>query len=323
MIIDQQFIRQLHADPSGERKTSPTIFDEMRWATQHSQKPLEQVVQLISELHGPWTGMNATAANLLTSLLSMFKNKANKTTLSQIKQALSAINNINIPSSIGRLNNINASSMAIPLLRAFISKSQAIHPSVNSYIQNNIGKYPYFQQISEQVGSLGQATLSHVDIHPINRVITGGNTSMKSNYPVRRNTDRKVFDEISTTIDTADSFVNTLFLRAMKPEGNNAILLDSNNSSVSHGYSYTMDVKNAPRIKNTVAPCLASAVQRFGPTVQLLDSYCPVEYRTKVEPQYFEIMTENGVSYVDKLNRPITRQVHTPVASEEAIIQTS
>jgi hypothetical protein len=321
MVVREDFIKSLNADPSGTRKTAPTIWDELRHATQHSQRPLEQVLQLISEFHGPWTGVNPATVNLLVSLLGMFSNKANKDTIKQVRSALSALQNVASGSSIGRVNNIVANNMSVPMLRAFVSRSQAIHPSVNTYIQQNAGKYPYFQQISEQVGSFGQAVIQQSDIHPIKRIQTSGLTKMNTDYPIRRNTDRKVFGEVSANIDLGQSFVNTLFLRAQNPEGNNAILLDSNNTSVSHGYSLANDVANENRVKKTVAPCLAEAVKRFGPTTQLLDSYFPVEYQVKLEPEYFEIQTENGSSFVDKLNRPMTRVVPLPVAKQEDIVQ--
>ncbi len=321
MVVREDFIKSLNADPSGTRKTAPTIFDELRWSTQHSQRPLDQVLQLISEFHGPWTGVNPTTANLLVSLLGMFTNKANKDTVKQIRAALTALQNLSNGSSIGRINNIVANNMDVPMLRAFVNRAQAIHPSVNTYIQQNIGKYPYFQQISEQVGSFGQAVIQPTDIHPIRRIQTSGLTKMDTDYPIRRNTDRKVFNEVSANIDLGQSFVNALFLRAQKPDGNNAMLLDSNNTSVSHGYSLAHDVANEKRVKKTVAPCLAEAVKRFGPTTQLLDSYFPVEYEVKLEPEYFEIQTENGSSFVDKLNRPMTRIVPTPVARQEDAVQ--
>jgi hypothetical protein len=323
MVVKEDFINNLYSNPTGKRAdtTIPTLFDEIRWSSQHSQKPLEQVLQLIGELHGPFMNINPNVANLLNVLLSLFSNKDNKNVANQVKTALSALNSVITNSTIGRKNGITANQMSVPQLREFISKSQAVHPSVNAYIQNNIGKYPYFQQISEQVGSLGQIVLTSKDIHPIKRIEIGGKDSMQTDYPIRRNVDQKIFKNVSTLIDASDSLVNCLFLRAMKPDGNNAILLGDQNTTVSHGYSFTMDTQNAERNKKAVAPCLAKAVQRFGPVTQLLNSFFPVEYQVKLQPELYEITTEGGVCYVDKLNRPITREIPIPVAKEENVVE--
>lgn len=322
MVINEDFIKKLYSIPSGIRtKPDISIFDELRHATQISQKPLEQVLQLISEFHGPFVGLNQNTANLLNTLLSLYKNKDSKNIQNTIKTTLNALKSFSSSSTIGRQNNVTANDMSIPMYRAFVQKAQAIHPSVNTYIQNNIGKYPHFQQISENVGSLGQIVLTSKDIHPSKRIETGGKDNMTTDFPIRRGVDRKLFKNISKQIDLSTSLVNCLFLRAMKPENNNSILLDDSNTSVSHGYSYTMDVHNADRNKKAVAPSLAVATTRFGPTLQLLDSYFPIDYQVKLEPEYYEIQTEGGSSLVDRLNRPITRDIPSNVAKEEDAVQ--
>lgn len=320
MVVKEDFVKNLYAIPSGERKKL-TVFDEFRHATQHSQKPLEQVLQLISEMHGIWVGTNSVVANLLLSLLSLYSDKQNKGISNQVKTALNVLNSISNNSTIGRQNTVTANDMDIPTYREFISRAQAIHPSVNAYIQNNIGKYPHFQQISEQVGSLGQIVLTSKDIHPLKRIEIDGKNMMSTDYPLRRNVDTKMFKNVGHQIDISTSLVNCLFLRAQRPEGNNAILLNDSNTSASHGYSGAMDVLNSERNKKSVAPCLVKSAQRFGPTLQLLDSYFPVDYQIKLEPQYFDIQTENGTSIVDRLNRPMTRHVPTPVAKADDVVQ--
>lgn len=319
MIVTEEFIKSMSTPPSGQRKMAPTIFDEIRWATEQSQQPLEQVLQMISEFHGPWTGMNTATMNLLSSLTSLFSNPNNKTIMSTAKQAVQSLQSSSTPSTVGRINDITANDMQIPLLRRFITIAQTVHPSVNTYIQNNIGKYPYFQQISEQVGSLGQVVLTSKDIHPINRIQIDGNISMTTDFPIRRTVEDKLFKNVSTLIDITDSIVNCLFLRAMRPSGNNAIILANDNNSIAHGYNYTMDVGNADRNKQAIAPCLAKAVNRFGPAIQLCDIYFPIDYQVKLQPEYFTLQTETGEYTADILNRPITRTIPTPIAQIEDI----
>jgi hypothetical protein len=322
MVVKEDFIKKLYSAPAATRsKPDITIWDELRHATQHSQKPLEQVIQLISEFHGPFSGINQNTANLLNVLLSLFSNKQNKNIQNTVKTALNTLKSFSQKSTIGRQNNITANDMSIPLYRAFIQKSQAIHPSVNTYIQNNIGKYPHFQQISENVGSLGQVVLTSKDIHPSKRIETGGKDSMTTDFPIRRGVERKLFKNISQEIDLSTSLVNCLLLRGLRPNGCAPILESDGITTKSHGYDYVMDTENAERNKKSVAPSLSLAIQRFGPTTQLLDNYFPVDYQVKLEPLYYEIQTETGSCLVDRLSRPITREVQTPVAKDEDVVQ--
>jgi hypothetical protein len=321
-IVTEQFTKSIYAHPEGTRKTKPTIWDELRHAQEHSQKPLEQVLQLIGEFHGGFTGMNQATGNLLNFLLSLFSNKNNKNIQAQAQTALNALKNVVPSSSIGRINNITANEMPPEQLREFVVRSQQIHPSVNAYIQNNIGKYPYFQQISEQVGSLGQVVLTPTDIHPIKRIETGGKDSMTTNFPIRRNVEHKVFKNLSTYIDATGSIVNCLFLRSLRAEGNNSILLNGDNTKLSHGYNFTMDVENASRNNAAIAPSMAKTVQRFGPSLGLLNSFFPLRHQVSNSPEFFEIETETGKVMVDMLARPVTRTVKTPVAKDEDVVET-
>lgn len=321
MVINEDFIKKLYSEPSATRSKPVTIFDELRYATQHSQKPLEQVLQLISEFHGPFVGLNQNTANLLNLLLSLYKNKDSKNIQNTIKTALNTLKSFSSGSTIGRQNNVTANDMSIPLYRAFVQKSQAIHPSVNTYIQNNIGKYPHFQQISENVGSLGQIVLTSKDIHPSKRIEIGGKDSMTTDFPIRRGVDRKLFKNVSKQIDLSTSLVNCLFLRALRPDSCGPILESDGITTKSHGYDYVMDTENAERNKKSVAPSLAAAIMRFGPTLQLLDNFYPVDYEVKLTPEYYEIQTEGGSSLVDRLSRPITRDIPSNVAKEEDVVQ--
>lgn len=323
MVVKEDFIKKLYANPSGTRKNGSniSIFDELRHATQHSQKPLEQVIQLISETHGVWTGINQNTANLLTLLLSLYSNKDSKNIGSQVKSALTALKSVVSKSTIGRQNTMTANDMSIPMLREFVSKSQAVHPAVNAYIQNNVGKLPYFQQISEQVGSLGQIVLTSKDIHPSKRIDIDGKNTMTTDYPIRRNVERNLFKNISKEIDYSTSLVNCLFLRALRPNNCGPILDNGSITTKSHGYDYVMDTENADRNKKVVPECLAKAVNRFGPTTQLLNSYFPISYEVQNRSEFYEITTETGSCYVDRLNRPITREIPIPVAKDEDVVQ--
>lgn len=317
-IVTEKFQQNLYTDPSGQRKTNPTIFDELRWAMQHSQKPLEQTLQLISEFHGLWTGMSAQLMGLINSL----SNANNKDYVKAAQSALNLFNSISkdIPSAVGRQNKITAGQMNVPLLREFVSRCQALHPSINNFIQLNIGKYPYFQQISESVCQHGQIVLSKSEIPPIDRLQLDGKHTMQSDSPLRRTSTDKLFKTCYTLVDTSSSLVNCLYLRGLAVENNMGLLYPEygkGSNPMAHGHNFTMDGFNAKRGKDAIQPCISQASSKFGPTLQLVDTFFPVTYEIANTPQFFQLEAE-GKSYVaDKLNRPLTREPIIPIASDE------
>jgi len=316
MIVTETFTKNLTANPSGKRKESPTIFDELRWAMQHSEDPLRQTMQLISEIHGPWTGMTEDVLGLLNLILSLYNSKSSKININA-KAAVGALGKLVAPSSnIGRLSSITANDMNPAFLREFVRRSQNINPAVFTFIQHNIGKYPYFQQVSEQVGSLGQAILTKRDVKLEDRVKTNGKNSWQTSYPVRRNSDIKIFSQISSNIDISDAFLDVCFLRCLSSSNNGAIL-EKSDTSISHGFDLSPDILNKDRVKKSSAPCLAEAVNRFGPTIKLLDTFFPVKYEVKPVPEFKTIKTEIGSVMVDQLARPVKNDPALPVAKQE------
>lgn len=319
-IVTEQFKQSLFSLPSGERKINPTIFDELRWAMQHAENPLEQVVQMIAEFHGLWTGMSPALMNFVSQIASLSNSNSSSAYISAARAALATLNQLSLGSKIGRINNITANTMPIELLRQFVSRCQALHPAVNTYIQTNIGKFPYFQQISESVCSYGQATLNKTDVSPLKRCETNGDVNMQTDFRLRRNTNSKLFDNIKAIPDYTSSFLNTLFLRAM-PVNDNMSLLHPNyedEKPISHGYGYTMDVFNAKRTKESIQPSIMAAAQKFGPSLQLCNWAFPVEQQIQKQPQWFTLQAETGTYIADELNRPIVREPSLNIASEDA-----
>lgn len=321
-IVKQDFLQNLYLDPSGQKKVNPTIFDELRWAMQHAHKPLEQTIQLISEFHGLWTGMVPALfsfLNMMTDAKSNLESKnfmAAAKSANQLFQALSA----KMPSAIGRSNNITAGNMNIPLLREFVSRAQALHPAVNNYIQLNIGKFPYFQPISESVCQHGQIVLHRTEIPPLDRPKIQGAKKMDTDAPLRRISGDKMFNDVYNLVDCSHSLVNTLFLRASCVENNIGLLKESygkGGDALPHGHNFCMDGFNARRGKDAVQPCIKKAASKFGPAFQLVDTFFPVRYESNNEPKFFNLVAEGKEYTADKLNRPVVRDVVIPISKEE------
>jgi hypothetical protein len=319
-VITEIFKQSLFCPPSGEKRTFPTIFDEMRWAMQHSQHPLEQITQLISEFHGVWTGMSSTLLSFISYLASLSSSSNSASTATYLKSAQAALNLLNTvtyTSQIGRINNITASSMSNELLREFVARSQSLHPAINAYIQSNIGKYPYHQQISEAVCHFGQIVLKKTQVDPIKRSLSNGDVNMNTNYRLRRNTNTKLFDNIKPVVDMSANLIDVLFLRGMHIE-NNMSLLHQNYSTgpaLPHGHTFTMDVFDKDRSKAAIQPSIMAATQKFGDALRLCNWAFPVDHQIQKQPQWFGLTTEKGFYIADELNRPPTRDVVIPIAS--------
>lgn len=318
-IVTEDFKQNLFCPPSGERKTNPTIFDELRWAMQHAKNPLEQVTQMISEFHGLWTGMSPALMNFVSQISALANDNSAQAYVSAAKSALETLNQLKLGSNVGKVNNITCNVMPIELLRQFVARCQSLHPAVNAYIQMNIGKYPYFQQISEAVCQFGQIVLNKTDVSPMKRCKNDGDVNMETNYRIRRNSNVKLFDTIKPLVDVSANFLDAMFLRSMNPGNNMALLHEAyeDESPIAHGHAFTMDVFNAKRAKDAVQPCIMAASAKFGPSLQLCNWAFPVEQQIQKQPQYYTLQAETGPYVADELNRPLVREPKLPIAKDE------
>ena len=309
-LVTEEFSQRLYANPSSQRQSKPTIFDELRWATQHSQNPLGQVCQLIAEFHGPYTGM--------TQILSDFQNVVNCGSASGSNPSIQLLNELNsfLQSSIGRQNNITCSEMSVPILRAFISKCSAIHPAVNNYIQNNIGKFPFFQQISDEVCLYGKSVLQQTDVPATKRIQSNGTDCLSTNSRLKRKTSNMLIPAIAKLVDEQSNMLDTLFLRCMTKENNMSMLNTSygeSGSGIAHGHNFTMDAFNGKRNKDAIQPCLNNCINKFGALLQLDNELFPIKYDGQNKQHWHNLST----GLVDGFNRPITREVAVPLATTE------
>jgi len=310
-IVNENILQRIYTPPSGKRDNNPTIFDELRLAMEHSQYPIDQVLQLISEFHGPWSGMNANILNIINYLSSTSgKFKGYRDYARNAIQMLKTIPTTQ--SSVGRINNIVANDMDVPLYRAFINKCQSISPVINNYIQLNIGKYPHFQEVSNYVGTFGQIVLGSQDVSHVNRIQSDG-LKMGTSNRLGRITQSKIYKPSATLLDDSHNMVNILFNRGIRPHCTSLVNTDS---SKAHGLSMMPDVKNAARIKGAMQESALQTVQHFGPTVQLLNAYYPIEYNSQNRAKLYNISAENGEYVADGLNRPVLYNPELPVADE-------
>lgn len=293
-IVDQTFLHSIYADPSGQKQTKPTIFDELRWATQHFDKPYEQVLQLISELHGPWSGMNKNVAGSLTN---------SNIAITKAVNASLKLDTSSAPSNIGRINNIIANDMPIELYREFISKFSSIHPLIFNYIQRNISQFPHFQEISNHVGSFSKLHVSINDYKLLDR------NKVKR---ISSETSTKVITPIKDIINNSYNLVNTLFVRNIRPHNSSLIKADNNT-----GMSFIQDYNNEKRTTGAYAECHDKTIKRFGPTLQLCDSFFPLVYQSQNTNKLFSLKADNVDYTADRYNRPIVRKTEESIAKEE------
>jgi hypothetical protein len=241
-------------------------------------------------------------------------------TLAAASKALKLMNDtVILPSLIGRINNTSCSIMPLELLREFVSRCQSIHPAVNTYIQANIGKFPYFQQISESTCGFGQIVLGKTQVDLIKRPNSNGITKMDTSYRIKRIVDQNVFETLRPVVDDTENFADVLFIRAMGVENNMSLLHQdySNERPIPHGHNFTMDVFDASRSKRAVKPSVEEAIKKFGPALQLCNWAFPVDYQIDKKPQWYTLATETGTYIADELNRPVMRDVKIPIASDE------
>lgn len=292
-ISDEKFHKTLFSSPNGKRKDG-TLFDKLYSSTQHSELPLDQVVQTIAEFHGPWTGGSPQLADFSTFMASSLNSNALQNNAKQA--AGNALVAKSVASKIPGQNSMTCAVMPTPLLREFLNRSQKIHPSVNMYIQNNIGTFPYFQQVSENVGSYANVVMNNTSIDPMKWPNRNGGACWNTNSRLNVNDILKIPGDVLTLMDDANNLVNSLFLRSM-PKQNNMSFMHTDYSSekpIAHGHNFTMDVFNAKREQNAVAPCLAAILNLAGDVLRILNRYFCVKELSKINIDGFRITLNEG-----------------------------
>ena len=225
-IVSEQFNQSLRSSPSGQRKAG-TMFDEIYGALETSENPLDRVIQMIAEFHGVWTGGSQELFQFSSFLASLTNSPELKQMSNKIGNAACQANDIASqlpPSKVGRQNNEFAAIMPAPLLREFVNFAHNIHPALNIYYQLHNGNFPYFQQISEEVGRFAHITMRATEIAPLLWPKMGGVSCLSTNSRMDANTLLKMFPSTFYQMDNASNLLNSLYLRSMRPENNMSLL---------------------------------------------------------------------------------------------------
>jgi hypothetical protein len=314
--VTENFHKSLYSSPTGKRKNG-TIFDDLRNSLETSEMPLDRVIQMIAEYHGPWTGSSVELTKFSSFVGGKLGNgpKIKNQTKQNLYSAASVNNTINQmpPSSVGKTNPETCAIMSTPLLKRFLNKVQKMHPAINMYIQNNIYSFPYFQKTSEDVGSFASISQNQTSVDPMKWPDQNGVNCLTTNSRMNKNAQLKMADSIFGLMDTANNFVNTLMLRSM-PKGNNMSFMHtaySNEIPIAHGHNYTMDVFNGKRNIDALEGAIAATLSLAGDSLRLINKFFCIQELAKYEVEGFEITMNEGpngepVTYiVDMSGRPM------------------
>ena len=225
-VVTEQFNQTLRSSPSGQRK-SGTMFDEIYGALETSLNPLDRVIQMISEFHGVWTGGSQELFQFASFLASATGSNVLRNVASKVGDSACLANDLQAqlpPSKVGRQNNEFAAIMPAPLLREFVTFAHNIHPALNMYFRLHAGNFPYFQQVSEEVGRFAHIASRATELSPLVWPLIGNPNCLNTNTRFDANTMLKMFPSMFSQMDNASNLLNSLFLRSMRPENNMALL---------------------------------------------------------------------------------------------------
>jgi flagellar motor protein MotB len=245
--VSEQFNQSLRSSPSGQRK-SGTMFDEIYGALETSNNPLDRVIQMIAEFHGVWTGGSRELFEFSSFLASATGSNALKNVASQVGDATCRAETLNgqlPPSKVGRQNNEFAAIMPAPLLREFVTFAHNIHPALNMYFQLHAGNFPYFQQVSEEVGRFAHISSRITELSPLVWPLIGNPNCLNTNTRFDTNTMLKMFPAMFSQMDNASNLLNSLFLRSMRPDNNMALLKPEYGSDIQSAEKKLQQEKDA------------------------------------------------------------------------------
>lgn len=305
-VADYNFFKSLNANVFD---LSPKILDELHLALEHSEKPIEQTMQVISEMHGPYNGSSEKMAEFVNSFagkLGKFESALTKSKSlmnSKAEQIKSIVSEIK--STVNLINKTTASQMNTPMLRAFIGEAQKLNPLVNDLIQREIDRFPMFQQVSESIGMFFNihVTKTALDVSKTLKNNTGY-TNYDTNMILRKNSFKKSFRPISEMIERSHVLTDSLSYRCI-PQNDIANYHKNYGDSTpfSHGYNNCQDVYHLERMKNARNGSLIKLINTFGDQLRLLNTFFPVTISLDYGTESQEIMTEHGPVLVDEHGR--------------------
>lgn len=314
-VAKEDFYQSLRSSPCGQRKGG-TIFDELYSALQTSENPLDRAIQTIAEFHGPWTGSSVE----LTDFVAFVASKIGSPQLAGLaQQAASAASQavktlVHLPrSAVGKLTDMTCAIMPAPLLREFLNRAQKLHPAINMYLQMHIGTFPYFQQISEDIGQFASIVMNQRAVDPMQWPQMGGVDCLETNSRMSKNNLFKMSEDVFNLMDNANNLTNALFLRSMPKQNNMSFMHPqySKEEPMAHGHNFAMDVHNAARNIAAIAPCVAAVTALAGDVMRLVNKFFCIKELSRTRVEGFEISMNEGpngepITYiVDNTGRPM------------------
>ena len=308
--IDLSFFQKLQKNAF---EKVPKLLDELDLAMEHVERPVQQTLQMISEMHGVYNGASSQLSQFVKGLSSKFPKIDGKiqSTLGTVEAGLREIENItkSLQSLIGRINDLVGHTMDAPTLRAFIGKSQSLHPIINKQIQDNIGKLPYFQQISESVGMFYNITINSEMIDPIKCLSSNyKHESEDTNCLLRNKNYKKMFRPIADMMEDSNNLLNARYIRC-SPMNDCGVKFKnySQDSPKAHGYNNCMDVFHKDRMIAAKGQARNEIVSTFQDKLRLLNTYFPVTVTIDRKTDFQQIQTEHGPLLVDEHGRELQR----------------
>lgn len=221
-------------------------------------------------------------------------------------------------SLIGRINDTSSALFDTPLLREFVTRANRLHPEISALIQQNIDKFPYFQQISENVGSLYAITSTISSIDPVSW-LKSGTQDFFTNNVLRGTVQPKLFGQVTNMINNADNLLNTLHLRNLPNNFMGLVKQEySKGSAIAHGFSGAMDVFHANRAFNAKAAILPKLITKVQDKLRLIDTFFPVVQAVKSENKYYSIPVEDTIIKVNSFGRSVESAKTTPETTMKA-----
>lgn len=307
-MVDANFYKGLVSGPES-RRWDQTMFDEIRLSAEYSSRPTEHVAQALSHFHGPFGGASPTLSNISRAIQG--RNKNLRDLAGSVERAvditLAAISDVH--NTLELINDVVGMNMTTPLLREFVAHSSQCHPSVTEYIQQHNGQYPYFQQVSEEVGTMFTIISNAKEIDPMFSLECGQlpNCSLETASRMLRQIYDKIFEPIAGTIEDSNSFLNTLFLRALPCTSMSHLHPNySRRAPIAHGHNYCMDPHHRSRAIQAIPEIFERLVHTFGDRLRILNQIFPVDYRVKYEDEIYQVNVEGKPTPVDAINQNAT-----------------
>lgn len=302
---DYTFFKSLNADVFD---LTPKILDELHLALEHSENPIDQTMQVISEMHGPYNGSSESLLKFsenFSKKMGKFDSAMSKTQIS-IKNRVSQIQEITkqIQSTISLINRKTAHQMDTPTLRAFVGEAQKLNPLVNDMIQRDIGKFPMFQQVSESIGMFYNIHVTRSMVDPRKTLEMSKGYDYTTSRTLRKPTYQKLFRPISEMLETSNRMTDAMAYRCLPPHDmSNFHSNYSNEKPITHGFHNCQDVFHQKRMIGARDGVLIKLINQFGDQLRLLNTFFPVTVSVDFATESREIDTEHGKVLVDEHGR--------------------